>query len=345
MILADTKAKEALTRQKLAEAELAELKAQEAKRRADELAKQQSQAKQAEIISQYANLALSEVSAVSHHLHRASDRIDDRLHQLNGKNSGFWLQTDSEKSKHTSDQYRGFEQNSQLTQIGMDKTVEFGTGDLTLGASLNHLRYSAYFEDDFTVDGKVFSGSLYGKWQHDNGFAITSDITTGQAVSDIQHNSQLTDIKRSIGSVGIGIEKSFDIGDVDISVHTGVKHHYVGDVEYDITTSDNSQATIQQDNINIISYQTGANLGKTIQTANGLNIRPSVGVNYRHTNSEGKVAVNDQILTQKFANELQGQIGVVIGKNNWEVNVQADYADNNESGDRSSAMLGVNWKW
>lgn len=267
------------------------------------------------------------------------------MQRLDGKNSGFWLQTDTESSKHASEQYRGFKQDSKLTQIGTDKTVEFGTGDLSLGASMNYLHYSAYFEDDFTSEGKTFTGSLYGKWQNDNGFAVTGDLSAGRAVSEIQKDGQNTDVKRTVGSVGVGIAKSFDVGGMDVEVHAGVKNHYLGEADYAITASDKSQAKVKQDDINILSYQAGANVGKTIQTASGLNVRPSVGVNYRRTNSEGKVAINDQILTQKFANELQGQVGVAVGKDNWEVNLQADYADNNEAGSSSSAMLGVSWKW
>lgn len=57
------------------------------------------------------------------------------------------------------------------------------------------------------------------------------------------------------------------------------------------------------------------------------------------------VRVNEQALTQKFANEVQSQVGLSVGKGNWEVNVQADYADNNETGRRSAGLVGVNWKF
>lgn len=118
-----------------------------------------------------------------------------------------------------------------------------------------------------------------------------------------------------------------------------------GDAKYAITASDGSQAQVTQDDIGIVSHQAGVNVGKTIKTAGGMNVHPSVGVGYRHTNSEATVAINDHALTQKFANEVQTQVGIGIGKGDWELNLQADYAKNNESGSRTSALMGVNWRW
>ncbi|SOD69894.1 outer membrane autotransporter barrel domain-containing protein [Alysiella filiformis DSM 16848] len=135
------------------------------------------------------------------------------------------------------------------------------------------------------------------------------------------------------------------MGGVEIQAHTGVRHQHLGKADYAIEAQDGSQVQVQQGKIGITSYQAGVNVGKTVETANGVKIRPHAGVAYRHNNSSAKVAINGQELTQKFANEVKGQVGVSVGKGSWEVQLKADYAKNNESGEKKSALLGVNWKF
>lgn len=334
---------------KQSEAQQAE-KVSLAKDLAAQKARQDAQAaqnvKQSDVISQYANTALSELSAGAYHLVHINQRINERVQHLDSKHSGVWIQADTQKTHHFSDQYRSYEQKSQLTQIGLDHALPLSMGDLILGASLSHLHYVADYADDFKGKGQLVTGTAYGKWQHHDGLALMGDVSIGQAKSETKHHqTQMPDINKNMSSVGLGVAKTFNNDLLDVKVHTGVHYHQLGSANYQIRVNDGTELSVKQDKIGMMSYQAGVNIGKAIQMTHGLNIRPSVGVSYRHTNSDAKIHINNQALTQKFANEVVGQVGVVLGKENVEIKLQADYAKNNESGTRANALAGVNFKF
>ncbi|WP_323842247.1 MULTISPECIES: S6 family peptidase [unclassified Moraxella] len=341
-----TQAEESKKQSEAQQAEKVSLAKDSAAQKARQDAQAAQNVKQSDVISQYANTALSELSAGAYHLVHINQRINERVQHLDSKHSGVWIQADTQKTHHFSDQYRGYEQKSQLTQIGLDHALPLSMGDLILGASLSHLHYVADYADDFKGKGQLVTGTAYGKWQHHDGLALMGDVSIGQAKSETKHHqTQMPDINKNMSSVGLGVAKTFNNDLLDVKVHTGVHYHQLGSANYQIRVNDGTEVSVKQDKIGMMSYQAGVNIGKAIQMTHGLNIRPSVGVSYRHTNSDAKIHINNQALTQKFANEVVGQVGVVLGKENVEIKLQADYAKNNESGTRVNALAGVNFKF
>lgn len=88
---------------------------------------------QADWISQYANTALSELSAQANSALQISNSLDRQLFKQSDK-FNVWSSVEHQKTEHKSDLYRPYKQQTNLTQLGIQMPIDNG---LMFGVALS----------------------------------------------------------------------------------------------------------------------------------------------------------------------------------------------------------------
>lgn len=328
---------------KQAEETAKRLAAEEEARKKSQTAAQQQ--KQANLVSKYANAALSELSAQAHVLVQSGNRIQEHLLDAGKENDGIWFETDISKTTHRSNEYRPYEQDITVTRIGADKTTSIGIGQLTTGAAISHIR-STHNYDEANGKGQSTIGSIYTKLRFDDALYLTADAGYGRAENHINIGNERTDIKRNLAHAGIGIGKVWNIAGFDVQPHAEIRYHRIGKAHYQLKeAADNSSVDVVQDAANLMAYSAGVRIGKTFDAANGVKITPSLSTSYQDASRDTNLYVNGHKLKQQFGRYWHNEASIGVSKGNWNVSVHGAYATGSETGKRKGAGLKLLYRW
>ncbi|MDK4685433.1 S6 family peptidase [Kingella negevensis] len=335
----------------LAKAEAEKHAATEAAKRAQEeaeaaaLAKVKAEAallqqQQAKLVSAYSNTALSELSAQAYTLEHIGKRIEQRVHKTHRDQTSVWLETDWQKTKHESDNYRGYEHEEVLTQLGADKTIRTQNSDVLIGAALSHAQTDLDFDGDADGNIKTTIGSVYGKAQFDNGMFIAADAGIGRASSKVSVEHTHADFKRNVAEAGISTGYRLNVNNWQIQPHIGTRYYHLGSTRYWL-----SNTRVNAPSADIVAPYAGINLAYNITLSNGVKLQLTFSSIYRDANRKADLDVNSYRLTQQFGRFWENELGLNAQFGNWNADVFVGYAKGNETGSRKSAGTTVKYVW
>ena len=102
-----------------------------------------------ELISRYANSALSELSASVNSALLAQDELNKHL--VSENNTNVWANTLYSSRHYDADEFRAYQQKARLTQVG----VQHIDTNHRLGLLFSHSRVSNAFDDNISSKGRL----------------------------------------------------------------------------------------------------------------------------------------------------------------------------------------------
>ncbi|MBF0785215.1 autotransporter domain-containing protein [Muribacter muris] len=297
------------------------------------------QLSQAEGISRYSNLALSDLTAQTNMLLRIGHQFDRHLLTYNESPSSVWVNGEAQNARFQSSNYRTFRQESNLVQLGAATALNDA---LQIGALLSQSRANNRFEQGSgRSDLTLFGGYL--KAQSANGLLATLDLNLGQANNRVDLDGRQARFHRHIYSVGLNLAKQWDLASFRLQPSIGARYHRLSSVNYEL-----NQAQIAIKSISLPSYQLGIKIDKTFEL-NGIYLSPSFASYYvntpRKTLAADTVKVNQHSLRQQFGRYLSHELGLNVKFNQWEIATHLNYIKGNEIGKQAAVSLKVGYQW
>lgn len=283
-------------------------------------------------ISQYANVALTELSAQANSALHLGQTLDRQLFEHSDK-LRVWANVDWQKTKHESNLYRPYKQTSTLNQIGVETPL---TNGISLGFVASQERAKNDFDEYLNGKGNLDTATLYGKYRANFGTFITLDASAGRAKNHID----LSKFHRNFSAFGLNIGHEFDVHGVKVQPSVGMRHYRFGSANYELF-----EAQIHTPAQHFNAYQAGVRMAKTFLGEN-WNIEPNLSVYYvdasqHHT----EVTINDVSFQQRFDRHLRGETGINLHYRNWQFGANIGLMSGNEIQRQyfSDAKLGYSW--
>ncbi|RRD91280.1 S6 family peptidase [Conchiformibius steedae] len=348
---ADLKAAQLARAEEAAERQAAQAQAAAAKRQAEaEAARRQSEQAanqaQAQLISRNANTALSELSAQSSALEHSVRGVERRLRQIGKTHNGIWSAAETRKGEQRSAQYRPYEYRDDSIHLGIDRHQRIGVGELTAGAVFSHTRSNRDYAESVDGRGHATTVGVYGKAQFDNGVFATAQAGYGRSRSQISSSGKQNEIKRNIAHASAGIGTQIQVGGLDVRPDIGVNYRHIGATDYRLHDGDTDGALhVQSGSQNLVGYQAGLSVSKTMKTANGVQITPHVRAAYHDLDREANVNINGRQLKQRFGKYWEGEAGVGVAAGAWNVSAQVSHSRGNERRRTTSGGVSVGYRW
>ena len=302
-------------------------KAEEAKRLAEE------QRKQKELISRYSNSALSELSATVNSMLSVQHKLDSVL--ISDSDFSVWTNITQDKKRYDSDDFRAYQQNMNLRQIGAQKKVENGR----MGAIFSHGRANNTFDEQISNHMDLTMVSAFAQYQwHDwqlginAGYGVSSSKISGE---------QSQKIHRRVMSYGLNANYQFRLGELGVQPYLGVNRHFIEGKNYQY-----EGVNIQTPKIAFNSYTTGAKVDYTFTPAQDVTIKPYFSVNYVDTsNARVQTKVNQATLQQQFGRYWQKELGVSGEISHFHMSVYATQSQGSQLSKQRTIGVKLGYRW
>lgn len=210
--------------------------------------------RQADLISQYANSALSDLSAQANNLTQIRQSIHQRLLAKENTPFSVWSEYQVFDNNYHSDQFRSYGQHSRLTQIGVEGQANDG---LRMGAVLSHSNSQNQFDDSFVGKSRLHMLSTYAKVALPNEFTLGIEASYGQAKNKLSQGDIQTSFKRHIYQTGVTLAKMWQTPLLDIQPSIRAHYNRLSSTIYEL-----DGAKVNQSSIGFMSYQLGLKLSK-----------------------------------------------------------------------------------
>ena len=336
------------------EAQIAEVQAQEAarlaeeKRKADEAAarliKEQAllttqhqslQPKQKDLISRYANSALSELSSSLNGSLLIQNELNKHMFEQNS--SYIWHNITEFSGRYHSDDFRDYQQKTHLNQLGLQHIQD----NYRAGLLLSYARTKNEFDDDIHGKSRLNMVSAFTQSQFENGINMTLDASRGIHFSKIFGKTQDADIRRHITSLGVGFDYQFDLNKLSIQPNFSTHHYQFSGASY---VYDQVQVHTPKNQFNV--YQAGATLKYTFTPHDNLTITPQVSIHYLDvSNAKFTTQVNQAMLNQSLDSRWQKEIGLQASFGGWSFSTYAAQTQGKQQEKQHQAGLKVGVYW
>ena len=309
-------------------------KAEEAKRIAEEQRKaEESQRKQKELISRYSNSVLSELSAAVNSMLSVQHELDSVL--ISDSDFSVWTNITQDKKRYDSDDFRAYQQNMNLRQIGAQKKVENGR----LGAIFSHGRANNTFDEQISNHMTLTMVSAFAQYQwHDwqlginAGYGVSSSKISGE---------QSQKIHRRVMSYGLNANYQFRLGELGVQPHLGVNRHFIEGENYQY-----EGVNIQTPKIAFNSYNTGAKVDYTFTPAQDVTIKPYFLINYVDaSNARVQTKINQATLQQQFGRYWQKELGVSGEISHFHMSVYATQSQGSQLSKHRTIGVKLGYRW
>ena len=291
----------------------------EEKRKAEEQARLDAQRKaleqesavkkQKELISRYANSALSELSASVNSALLAQDELNKHL--VSENNTNVWANTLYSSRHYDADEFRAYQQKARLTQVG----VQHIDTNHRLGLLFSHSRVSNAFDDNISSKGRLNMLSAFAKYDFENGLNLSADAGYGLSAGEIRGESQNAKIKRRIATIGMGLGYQLNLDKLAIRPHVGIHRYYISADSYTY-----AGVNVHSPKMSFNAYHAGVTVDYAFMPWEGVTIRPALTLNYVDaSDSQVAVQVNQSQLTQRFDRYWQQEIGVTTDFASWQI--------------------------
>ena len=320
----------------------------EEKRKADETAarliKEQAlltiqhqslQPKQKDLISRYANSALSELSSSLN----GSLLIQNELnkHMVEQNSSYIWHNITEFSGHYHSDDFRDYQQKTHLNQLGLQHIQD----NYRAGLLLSYAHTKNEFDDDIHGKSRLNMVSAFTQSQFENGINMTLDASRGIHFSKIFGKTQDADIRRHITSLGVGFDYQFDLNKLSIQPNFSSHHYQFSGTSY---VYDQVQVHTPKNQFNV--YQAGATLKYTFTPRDNLTITPQVSIHYLDvSNAKFTTQVNQAMLNQSLDSRWQKEIGLQASFGGWNFSAYATQTQSKQQEKQHQAGLKVGVYW
>ena len=309
-------------------------KAEEAKRLAEEQRKaEEAKRKQKELISRYSNSALSELSATVNGMLSVQHELDRVF--VSDSDLSVWTNITQDKKRYDSDDFRAYQQNMNLRQIGVKKKVENGR----IGAIFSHGRANNTFDEQISNQMDLTMVSAFAQYQwHDwqlgvnAGYGVSSSKISGE---------QSQKIHRRVMSYGFNANYQFRLGELGVQPYLGVNRHFIEGENYQY-----EGVNIQTPKIAFNSYTTGVKVDYTFTPAQDVTIKPYFSVNYVDaSNARVQTKVNQATLQQQFGRYWQKELGVSGEISHFHMSVYAAQSQGSQLSKQRTLGVKLGYRW
>ena len=317
----------------------------EEKRKAEEQARLDAQRKaleqesavkkQKELISRYANSALSELSASVNSALLAQDELNKHL--VSENNTNVWANTLYSSRHYDADEFRAYQQKVRLTQVG----VQHIDTNHRLGLLFSHSLVSNAFDDNISSKGRLNMLSAFAKYDFENGLNLSADAGYGLSAGEIRGESQNAKIKRRIATIGMGLGYQLNLDKLAIRPHVGIHRYYISADSYTY-----AGVNVHSPKMSFNAYHAGVTVDYAFMPWEGVTIRPALTLNYVDA-SDSKIAmqVNQSQLTQRFDRYWQQEIGVTTDFASWQIATYAGKSRGKQLDKQFHIGLKVGYRW
>ena len=292
--------------------------------------------KQNRIISRYSNGGLSEISAQVNALLQMNANLHQVMSAKNHHELNVWTKVEQQKTTHSSDNYRAYRQQLNLTQVGMEKGL---ANQFRLGAVLSNSHTSGDFDDQISQKGRFTQVTVYGKKTWKNGIFASLEASYGKARNSLNHQ-QKTKFSRHIVTTGFTLGTHWDLFNWDVSPTLAVRYHRLSEVNYNF-----DGANIKINPLNLFTYQAGLSVGRDFKFGS-FQVHPELRSQYidaSHNNTH--VEVNGHKLHQQFGRYVRNQFGITLKKSNWDLTLSGGLQQGNEVKKQRIASLKFGYNW
>lgn len=294
---------------------------------------------QKEGISRYSNAALSELSAQIGALLQVERNLYRELVTPKDEPLSVWVNYDYQQIKSDSDNYRGYQKDSTLTQLGVEGEL---SKHFRLGTILSSVNSSLDY-DQAQGKGKLNMATLYLKAQSENGWLSTLEASYGHTKNELELDSERQNINRDIYALGINFAKAWQLESWKILPSFGIKRYRLSGENYSL-----NGANVQLKPLTFTSYQAGLSLSRAFRLEK-MTITPRISTIYvdarHHSNIENAVLVNGNPLIQKLDRHFNHEFGITFSGNNWSVDANVGVISGKELQRRRYAGLNVGYHW
>lgn len=290
---------------------------------------------QSDWMSQYANTALSELSAQANSALQIGNGIVRQLFTHSDK-LYVWSSLEHQKTEHKSDLYRPYEQQTNLIQLGAEMPLARG---FTVGAVLSKNHANAEFDEGVNGKSNLLMASLYAKWMSQHGTFVSLDGSHGKAKNRINLFGE-NHFSRDISAVGVSLGQEFEINGLHVQPSIATRYYRLSGKQYNL-----GEVEVNSPTANIMTYQAGLKVSKAF-TFSDWKVEPSLATHYVDANSKRfGVKVNGNTFEQRFGRYLKSEAGIVIERNQWLVAINAGFLKGNEIQKQRFASFKIGYRW
>ena len=246
-----------------------------------------------------------------------------------------WTNITQDKKRYDSDDFRAYQQNMNLRQIGAQKKVENGR----MGAIFSHGRANNTFDEQISNQMDLTMVSAFAQYQwHDwqlginAGYGVSSSKISGE---------QSPKIHRRVMSYGLNANYQFRLGELGVQPHLGVNRHFIEGENYQY-----EGVNIQTPKIAFNSYTTGAKVDYTFTPAQDVTIKPYFSINYVDaSNARVQTKVNQATLQQQFGRYWQKELGVSGEISHFHMSVYATQSQGSQLSKQRTIGVKLGYRW
>ena len=337
--LAQERAEQERLAQERAEQERLAKERAEQERLAKEQAEQERLAKkQAANISSTANMMLSEFAAEVNINLQFARLLNQQLATKNNKTT-IWTNFAQQKTRHFSDNYRAYQQNLNINEIGIQSLIN--DKGQSVGAIFSNAYATNYLSDNATSTTKVNQVTLYLKQQLTPKSFVTMDISYGRSHNELKLKKQNEHFHRQMYSIGLGFGQSFSLFGIELQTLLGMRNYHYNNVSYQF-----NGININTKDLNLLNYYSELTIAKMWRTED-IEFKPLISLHYdnfvqRELND--KMNIDNISLKQDFGESVYYETGIDINfYQKWQISSRLGVGKGNNSRKAKNAEIKLSY--
>ena len=319
----------------------AELQAKQAEQ--ERLAKEQAEQerlakKQAANISSTANMMLSEFAAQVNINLQFARLLNQQLATKNNKTT-IWTNFAQQKTRHFSDNYRAYQQNLNINEIGIQSLIN--DKGQSVGAIFSNAYATNYLSDNATSTTKVNQVTLYLKQQLTPKSFVTMDISYGRSHNELKLKKQNEHFHRQMYSIGLGFGQSFSLFGIELQTLLGMRNYHYNNVSYQF-----NGININTKDLNLLNYYSELTIAKMWRVED-IEFKPLISLHYdnfvqRELND--KMNIDNISLKQDFGESVYYETGIDINfYQKWQISSRLGVGKGNNSRKAKNAEIKLSY--
>ena len=311
----------------------------EQERLAKEQAEQERLAKkQAANISSTANMMLSEFAAEVNINLQFARLLNQQLATKNNKTT-IWTNFAQQKTRHFSDNYRAYQQNLNINEIGIQSLIN--DKGQSVGAIFSNAYATNYLSDNATSTTKVNQVTLYLKQQLTPKSFVTMDISYGRSHNELKLKKQNEHFHRQMYSIGLGFGQSFSLFGIELQTLLGMRNYHYNNVSYQF-----NGININTKDLNLLNYYSELTIAKMWRTED-IEFKPLISLHYdnfvqRELND--KMNIDNISLKQDFGESVYYETGIDINfYQKWQISSRLGVGKGNNSRKAKNAEIKLSY--
>ncbi|MFU2135364.1 S6 family peptidase [Gallibacterium anatis] len=337
--LAKERAEQERLAQERAEQERLAKERAEQERLAKERAEQERLVKkQAANISSTANMMLSEFAAGVNINLQFARLLNQQLATKNNKTT-IWTNFAQQKTRHFSDNYRAYQQNLNINEIGIQSLIN--DKGQSVGAIFSNAYATNYLSDNATSTTKVNQVTLYLKQQLTPKSFVTMDISYGRSHNELKLKKQNEHFHRQMYSIGLGFGQSFSLFGIELQTLLGMRNYHYNNVSYQF-----NGININTKDLNLLNYYSELTIAKMWRVED-IEFKPLISLHYdnfvqRELND--KMNIDNISLKQDFGESVYYETGIDINfYQKWQISSRLGVGKGNNSRKAKNAEIKLSY--